>query len=261
MSTTGSAGGGGVEPTDSVNTVEEYLQILSAMVPTGVDHWYRGHASAGWDLTASVFRTPSRIANERIMLKRFIQDARRHLAQVPSEQWDWTFLAQHHQVPTRLLDWSESPLVGLYFASLDHLDIAGDPMSARDGRIWILRPTLMNQRQGFTFKDRDIPLFGLDRELDDYNPYNGVAHLRPPIAGLAARNFDRITAQWGTFTVTNAATPIELLPDVEDFLLCIDVPIAAKSAIREQLGRLGIEDRTIYLDLFRLGRQLGEVYG
>lgn len=229
--------------------------------PPGASAWFRGHASSGWDLSASVFRTPARTANEVVLLKRFIQEARRHLSEVPLKQWDWIFLAQHHQVPTRLLDWSENPLVGLYFASLDHLDIPGDPRSARDGRLWILHPTVMNAEQGFSFGPGDLPMFELDSELDEYSPYTGSPHAKPPIAALAARNFDRISAQWGTFTVCNQANPIDKLPEVSKYLVSVDVPVAAKSHLREQLASLGLEDRTIYLDLFRLGKKLGEVYG
>ena len=246
---------------DEVTTVEEFLTYLSANVPPDGDHWFRGHASDGWDLSASVFRTQGRRDNEAVMLKRFIQEARRHLPNVPVQWWDWVFLAQHHQVPTRLLDWSESPLVGLYFAALDHFDIDGDPKSTRDGRVWIIQPTAMNNKMGFKFQKRDIPLFGLDQELDRYSPFDGDEHDLPPIAGLAARSFNRISTQWGTFTVCNTPSPLDLLPDHQEFLASVVVPQHAKPTIRQQLARLGIEDRTIYMDLFRLGQKLGVAYG
>src|SRR5438552_9721553 len=42
----------------------------------------------------------------------------------PGSAWEWYFLMQHYGLPTRLLDWSECALVGLYFA-------AGDRKSTR----------------------------------------------------------------------------------------------------------------------------------
>jgi FRG domain len=245
---------------DKVNSVEEFLGFLSGAATPGQDHWFRGHACEGWSLSASVFRSSSRTDNEVVLLKRFIQEARRHIDDVPSGNWDWVFLAQHHNVPTRLLDWSEGPLVGLYFAAQDHLDIPGDDASARDGEVWMLKPTVMNAKLGFTYTGRDLPMFDLDADLDDYSPFDGSGHRRSPVAALAARNFRRISAQWGTFTVCNVDQPLDLLPERDDFLTSLRVPIAAKSSIREQLARLGLEDRTIYPDLFRLGQRLTEVY-
>ena len=180
------------------HSVEEYLAFLADEVPAGSDHWFRGHASDGWDLSASVFRSESRRSSEVVLLKRFMQEARRHISEVPTRHWDWVFLAQHHQVPTRLLDWSEGPLVGLYFAALDHSDLPGDDATARNGRVWVLKPTVMNAKLGFHFTGRDIPMFDLDVELEDYSPFSGTQNDRPPIAALATRNFSRISAQWGT---------------------------------------------------------------
>ena len=53
------------------------------------------------------------------LIKRFKQNAFQFLDLVPKDEWEWIFLMQHYRVPTRLLDWTESPLIGLYFAVSD----------------------------------------------------------------------------------------------------------------------------------------------
>ncbi len=56
--------------------------------------------------------------------------------------WEWISLAQHYRVPTRLLDWSENPLVALYFA----VEVDEDSNGAQvDGRVWALNPLQLNQ--------------------------------------------------------------------------------------------------------------------
>src|SRR6266404_9828581 len=52
-----------------------------------------------------------------------------------TDRFAWLSLARHYGLPTRLMDWSASPLVALYFAAQNN---------AKDGCLWALEAGRMN---------------------------------------------------------------------------------------------------------------------
>ena len=100
----------------AIGSVEALLAVLSPITADGREVWYRGHRNRTWTLEASTFRTENHRNAERAMLARFRQEAAATGMPYAFDEWGWIAFAQHHELPTCLLDWSQSPLVALYFA-------------------------------------------------------------------------------------------------------------------------------------------------
>ena len=218
--------------------------------------WFRGQGKRTWSLSPSLWRPPFNAQHEAYFIKKFRQDAYRAVAEkLPTDHWQWTFLMQHHGMPTRLLDWSENPLVALYFA------VENEDHDTSDAAFWILRPDIMNSKSGLSYSNAlELPSFEEDGIVADYTYLNGssaAGAIRSPIAAIASRQFARIKAQYGTFTVYHPKwkVPIDKIPD-QDFAFKFVVPKACRKKIRASLSNFGFDAFTIYPGLTELSGKI-----
>jgi hypothetical protein len=93
---------------------------------------FRGLSDSAYRLETSLIRLGGPFASlERHLLRNF-----RKYGQILSKEfssfWHLLTLAQHHGLPTRLMDWTYSPYVALHFATANHEKFD------RDGVIWVV---------------------------------------------------------------------------------------------------------------------------
>lgn len=240
-----------------IRDVESLLAILAPVTADGSELWFRGHRDSSWRLEASTYRTRGPRLGERSMLDRFRQEAATTGAPYGFDDWGWITFAQHHKLPTRLLDWSQSPLVGLYFACERGADTKPEEVEC-DGEFFILDPNDLNEEAGDAGGGHPLLLRDGDPTLDNYRPGHDQSVRGKPRAVIAPTLFDRIRFQTGTFTVSQRPEEGEAVPQLasarslERFI----VPGDAKHHLRQQLATLGFNEVSIYRDLDRIATRI-----
>ena len=234
-----------------ISSVSDLLLALEEQTNLRELTWFRGHAQVEWKLLPSLARNPAHLIRETDVIKRFIQLAVPHLTEtLPQTDWDWIFLMQHHRVPTRLLDWSESPLAALWFAVN-----SSDPRDATiDGAVWCLDPLALNRVARLRGRlETELPGFGSDPILDNYLPdRQDQGAGQNPVAASGRRNSRRMAAQLGNFTIFDRSlNSIEEVGTGEHVWRLV-IPAAAKAAIAEQLRLLRFTELTLFPDLDRV---------
>lgn len=219
--------------------------------------WFRGHSDATWKLLPGFMRSASD-TSETTLLNRFRQSAAMLADRRPATSFDWTFLMQHYGVPTRLLDWSESPLISMYFAVEDWVEKPNT-----DAALWCLWPTALNQNANIIDKveGQYIPSFE-DDELQSYTVDSLRQNTRLelfPVATIATRNNARIQAQMGTFTIHhNKKIAIEEVGDQSHVVKYV-IPHADRELLAEELKLLGMTRFSLFPELASVGAILKDM--
>ena len=126
--------------------------------------WFRGEENANWGtaLQPKLYRGGSTKLKDLLHLDQELRiEFRRRGAQLingqrPADHWEWYFLMQHYGVTTRLLDWTDGALVGLYFA-IRSRGRAGDRHGRARAAVYVLDPWWLNGRAFSRIRKRDRP--------------------------------------------------------------------------------------------------------
>jgi len=236
-----------------------------------VEIWFRGVGSCKYTLIPGAYRKPE--LDEESMGNEFEQRSPSYFDREPTDEWDWYFLMQHYRLPTRLLDWSESPLVALFFA-LDSWK--QDRATTRARRlpgpcVWMLEPGSLNLISTDNVDNAPIVPPGkfsnhwLLRQCGYGKPvatfeFEGKTYTNAlPLAIMPKRREPRILAQQGMFTVHGAsrdALESVVASDRRGRIACIRLEKPASPGWRDDLRTLGVfraalfpEPDSIALDL------------
>lgn len=232
----------------SISGIAELLKKLPTVVRPKDMVWFRGEGSMSFKLLPSICRSPCSLEHEPALIKRFRQNAFPFLTNIPRTEWEWLFLMQHYGVQTRLLDWTEHPLVALYFA------VSDKTRWTEDGRLWCFLPKVYNtsNHHVVTPTASDVLCFDVDQELDEFLPSrigSAGARILPPIAAIASQQFHRIYAQHGVFTIFHRKPDALDVVAKQDSLKYFTIPAKAKQRIMEDLTTLKIDKLAIFPDL------------
>ncbi|HEY4310797.1 MAG TPA: FRG domain-containing protein [Pirellulales bacterium] len=241
---------------DPVENLHEFLEKVASISANADDKfWFRGEADVTYKLQPSVGRLHSvgsvsktfNEKDERDLLDRFLRRAYPFVGRM-LPRWEALFLARHHGLPTRLLDWTASPLIALFFAC--------ESMKECDGQIWAIQ-----RYRGRDTKELDFIGCPPNASPLEYDGSDAVKIIYPVF------NSPRIMAQDGIFTYhARPQTPLtQYAADKTQFawhdldLKCVHrwtVPGGAKLGLIKALHRLGVHQRTIYPDLDGLAKGL-----
>lgn len=237
-----------------IKSVADLVRYLASDISEGWGPaWYRGQADESWKLLSSFDRLKNP-PSETYLVNKFRQNASFLMdKQAPSNDFEWLFMMQHYGVPTRLLDWTENPLIALYFAVNDYTE--------KDAVLWVLSPQQLNGNSNESetyipaFEERDY-LGSYTTEKYDKGTDKGIL----PIAAIATRNNPRIQAQMGVFTISHREkTPIDEIGKKSHVKKYV-IPFALKEQIMKELSLLGVSRFSVFPELPSIGAVLKEEF-
>ena len=255
-----------------INNTDELIKKLNSL-PNNFA--YRGQSDAGWSLQTSLERHVSAFEKMKMFEGRSIESFKHGLSMYaentrhPNSKLAWLSLMQHYGVPTRLLDFSTSPYVALYFAieSAEYAEDGNFALFAIDydalvrescSYVGKINSGFLKYSDDFFTKCEEA-----FEEIIDINSYDVLWFVDPRYLN------SRMEKQGGTFLISGSFNkPIEDLLNSHIYDgVCMEKILIPKQFFKNiyaLLRKMNIGPKSIYGDLFGLAKHIQlelKIYG
>ena len=251
-----------------ISDVQALLELVKKIVAGQPRHahlrwWFRGQSDCQWPLHPAVYRSgfPAKSEDGRLKTEQHLtQDFRVESAGLRSgndQDAEVYFLQQHYGMPTRLLDWTTSPLAALFFAVSENVE--------QDGAFYAMDAYQLAHNQdlgGVSFAGIATSRHGVfKRALQPIFQWKTVADFPEFTFPVRPDHFDyRVGAQKSCFTF-HVPSCTFLTKTQNPTLRSLSIPKTAKDSLRDDLFRLGVDEFAIYGDLESLSKRLKYAHG
>lgn len=193
---------------------------------------FRGHSDASQRLIPAVGRgihfSKTRERHERSLFDIFKREAVTFLPTRPGDDWEWLSLAQHHGLPTRLLDWTHNPFVALFFAVQAAPDV--------DGQVFALHAVKK-----------------ASEAVREASPFE----IKRPVKYYPSSVTQRIRAQEGLFVAcSELETPLDQALRKDWTIEYIRIPANRKRFLLYDLFRVGVHVSALFPDIDGLAARI-----
>ncbi len=229
---------------------------------------YRGEPDASFVLSTSLRRNCKDKSHvlEPPMLLNFTKYAILEEPTIEKSVWNQMILGQHHGLPTRLLDWSFSPMIAVHFAVTEN-DL--EQMDEHDSVVWRIDThelhDMLPEKYQKIIEKYNTTVFSVDmlkevcdsvQQYDEDMQDKAMVIIEPPSLD------PRIVNQYSFFSVIpDKMTDIErFLNEHTELTIRYIIKKELRWRIRDMLDHLNITERIVYPGLDGLSKWLGRHY-
>jgi hypothetical protein len=211
-----------------IKNPEDFFSFLSKYSTSDNSYIFRGVRLKDFKLVPSIGRLKTKegkeyaVKDEKLLLDLFKNKAYQFIKEYKDDDLELLSIAQHHGLPTRLLDWTRNPLMGAYFAV----------------------EQVMSDEEKSKNEYSCIYAFKVTKKVklnSTYNPFEIDEVIR-----FVPKHWDkRIIAQSGLFLLY----PKPSIPWEHEKLEKILIHHSVRKKIKSILNNLGVNKSTVYPDI------------